>query len=72
MANFTESTLLVDNITTAQNTSNFTNQFAHLSKIDILLIAAPQVVLIDRIVSPIWYIIGLIGNPISAIIWLSR
>ncbi|XP_052278234.1 growth hormone secretagogue receptor type 1-like isoform X2 [Dreissena polymorpha] len=48
------------------------NLFANRSYIEILLVTAPQVVTIDRVVTPIWYIIGFIGNPISAKIWLSR
>lgn len=39
---------------------------------EILQTFAPAVILVDRIISPIWYVVGLIGNPISAIIWLSR
>ncbi|KAL4227511.1 hypothetical protein ACF0H5_012955 [Mactra antiquata] len=70
MANLTISTMSssVNNTTISQ----VGNQFLNMSKIDILLLVAPQVVLIDRIISPIWYIVGLIGNPISAMIWLSR
>ncbi|XP_060580758.1 growth hormone secretagogue receptor type 1-like [Ruditapes philippinarum] len=54
------------------NSSNMTNPFMCMSTTQILQITAPQIILIDRIISPIWYIIGLIGNPISAVIWLSR
>lgn len=68
MTNITELPI----VNTTLNISNGTNQFSHHSPLEILQIAAPQVVLIDRIVSPIWYTIGLIGNPISAVIWLSR
>ena len=39
---------------------------------DVLLRFQPASIYIDRIVSPIWYGIGLIGNPISAIVWLGR
>ena len=39
---------------------------------EILEVVAPQIILIDRIVSPIWYVIGLFGNPVSASVWLSR
>ena len=35
-------------------------------------IAAPAAVLIDRIITPIWYFVGLIGNPITMKIWLSK
>jgi len=48
------------------------NQFALYSGTQLLQIAAPQIVWIDRVVSPIWYIIGFLGNPVSAAIWLSR
>lgn len=46
--------------------------FANYSFQQILEIVAPQVILIDRIISPIWYIIGLFGNPVSARVWLSK
>lgn len=66
----------MENVTdlTIPNTTVFneTNNFVRLTPLQILQITAPQVVLIDRIVSPIWYTIGFIGNPISAVIWLSR
>ena len=55
-----------------QTVFDINTQFASHSPLQILEIVAPQVVLIDRIVSPIWYIIGLFGNPVSAIIWLSK
>lgn len=44
----------------------------HLSPIEVLLRFEPASVYIDRIVSPIWYGIGLIGNPISAKVWLGK
>lgn len=33
---------------------------------------APSVVYIDRFITPIWYVIGIFTNPISAFIWLNR
>ena len=42
------------------------------STVEAFQIAAPAAVLIDRVVTPIWYAIGLIGNPITMKIWLSR
>ena len=39
---------------------------------EILEVVAPQILFIDRIISPIWYVIGLFGNPVSASIWLSK
>lgn len=35
-------------------------------------IAAPELLYVDRILSPMFYVIGLVGNPLSARIWLSR
>ena len=35
-------------------------------------IAAPELLIIDRLITPIWYFIGIIGNTISAKIWLSQ
>ena len=65
-----------------QNTSMFDNYTIHFhnatsippqpSIMEVLLRFEPEAVYIDRIVSPIWYIIGLIGNPISATVWLGR
>ncbi|KAH3843854.1 FMRFamide receptor-like [Dreissena polymorpha] len=64
------------NATTASttNTSGLApiNQFELWSPFEILRETAPHVITIDRVVTPIWYIIGFIGNPISAKIWLSR
>lgn len=37
-----------------------------------LSVAAPTAMLIDRIITPIWYIIGIVGNPITMKIWLSK
>ena len=66
MANYSNQSL--DN----QSATDTGSQFASNSPLQILEIVAPQIVLIDRIISPIWYIIGLFGNPMSAAIWLSR
>jgi hypothetical protein len=33
---------------------------------------APMALAIDRAISPIWYVIGVIGNPIATRIWLDR
>ena len=35
-------------------------------------IAAPELLIMDRVITPIWYMIGIIGNPLSSKIWLSR
>ena len=35
-------------------------------------IAAPELLVVDRLITPIWYFIGIIGNIISAKIWLSK
>ena len=42
------------------------------STVEAFLIAAPSAVLIDRIITPIWYTIGVIGNPVTMKIWLSK
>lgn len=62
-----------------QNTTLFQNLSSDLpnvtrspSIIEIMLRFEPESVYIDRIVSPIWYVIGLIGNPLSAKVWLGR
>lgn len=35
-------------------------------------IAAPELLFVDRAMSPVFYLIGLVGNPLSAKIWLSK
>ncbi|KAH3840348.1 hypothetical protein DPMN_113795 [Dreissena polymorpha] len=35
-------------------------------------IAAPELLVMDRVITPIFYFVGLIGNPLSAKIWLSK
>ncbi|XP_061183925.1 ovarian cancer G-protein coupled receptor 1-like [Saccostrea echinata] len=40
--------------------------------LDIFNHLAPQISIIDRVISPIFYVIGLIANPITTKIWLSR
>lgn len=53
--------------------NNFPDEPTHQFTItEVLLHFQPASVYTDRIVSPIWYGIGLIGNPISAIVWLGR
>ena len=47
------------------------NQFANLTPNDILWYTAPQVVLIDRVVTRIWYIIGFICNKLVATLLFS-
>lgn len=48
------------------------NQFQIYTGNQLLQLAAPQILWIDKVVSPIWYVIGFLGNPVSAAIWLSR
>ena len=39
---------------------------------DVHRIAAPELLIVDRIITPVWYVIGIIGNPLSIKIWLSE
>ena len=39
---------------------------------DVLIELAPLVITIDRVMTPIWYVIGFFGNPLVALIWLSK
>ncbi|XP_052100192.1 thyrotropin-releasing hormone receptor-like isoform X1 [Mytilus californianus] len=61
-----------------KNTSMFENVTFDLPKdsapryIETLQQISPEVLLIDRIISPVWYVIGFIGNPLSAAIWFGR
>ncbi|CAC5382535.1 unnamed protein product [Mytilus coruscus] len=66
-----ENTTLFENFTSLDFLSNVSD-IARPSTTDILLRFEPYSVYIDRIVSPIWYIIGLFRNPISAKVWLGR
>lgn len=59
-------------VSNVSNTSETVNQFQLYSPMELILIAAPQVIWIDRLVTPIWFVIGYLGNPVSAAIWLSR
>ncbi|XP_052797037.1 uncharacterized protein LOC128229264 [Mya arenaria] len=43
-----------------------------LNSYEIHRIAAPELLVIDRVITPIFYLIGIIGNPLSAVIWLSK
>ena len=63
----------VDNITDLLN-QTLTTPPPHSvpSTVEAFQIAAPSAVLIDRIITPIWYAIGIIGNPITMKIWLSK
>ncbi|KAL3866708.1 hypothetical protein ACJMK2_043989 [Sinanodonta woodiana] len=42
------------------------------SSLEVFQVAAPTAVMIDRIITPIWYAIGVVGNPICTKIWLDR
>lgn len=46
--------------------------FKRYSGMRFLEIFAPFAVMVDRTVTPIWYIIGLLGNAISATVWLQK
>lgn len=63
-----ENTTLLENITSKlQNGTQAPNSWAQN-----LQILAPEILMVDKVVSPIWYVIGLFGNPITARIWLGR
>ena len=57
---------LTANLTIGQQGETILSPVAYLARF------APLALTIDRVVSPIWYVIGLIGNPIAVRIWLSR
>lgn len=52
--------------------SNKTHVLVRLSWTQFLAIHSPLALHVDRYVTPIWYIIGVIGNILSAKIWLER
>lgn len=63
----------MENISGILNTSLPTPGSApYVSPAEAFRIAAPAAMLIDRIVTPIWYAIGVVGNPITMKIWLSK
>ena len=64
----------VDNITyiLVENESTAAPAKTLRSTVEAFQIAAPSAVLIDRIITPIWYTIGVIGHPITMKIWLSK
>lgn len=65
--------LSMENISGILNTSLPTPGRSNpLSTAEAFRIAAPTAMMIDRIITPIWYLIGVIGNPITMKIWLSR
>jgi len=47
-------------------------QIIYSNTYEVHRIAAPELLIVDRVITPIWYIIGAIGNPLSAGIWLSK
>ncbi|KAL3867454.1 hypothetical protein ACJMK2_044656 [Sinanodonta woodiana] len=49
-----------------------TSNISHPSKVKILEMVAPTALMIDRVISPLWYCLGFIGNIIAVKIWLSR
>ena len=59
---------------TSANHSNMDN--SSLARVpntyEIHRIAAPELLVVDRLITPIWYLIGLTGNTLSAKIWLSN
>ncbi|XP_060558111.1 growth hormone secretagogue receptor type 1-like isoform X4 [Ruditapes philippinarum] len=65
--------LSMENISGILNTSLPTPSHGQpVSTAEAFRIAAPAAMMIDRIVTPIWYVIGIIGNPITMKIWLSK
>ncbi|KAK3098970.1 hypothetical protein FSP39_024812, partial [Pinctada imbricata] len=63
---------LIQNSTAFANLSNITLHPHDTPKTPTEYIQrfAPLSLTIDRVISPIWYVIGLIGNPITVRIWL--
>ena len=65
---------MADSSSVVSNNQSFTNASpAYIpNTYEIHRIAAPELLVVDRVITPIWYFIGVIGNVISAKIWLSR
>ena len=62
----------LDNSSSVLTNRTFPNEgMVPMNLYEIHRIAAPELVYVDRIVTPMFYLIGLIGNPLSAKIWLS-
>lgn len=58
------------NNTTAEAGTHLFERYASIS--DLIQEFAPAGVRAERIVPPLWYVIGFLGNPVSAIIWFGR
>lgn len=65
---------IMENSTLTDGTSSDTmnNSELYPGVLDIFNNLAPQISIIDRVISPIFYVIGLTANPITTKIWLSR
>ena len=64
----------IENITSTllYNESTIVPAKTFRSTVEAFQIAAPSAVLIDRIITPVWYTIGVIGHPITMKVWLSK
>jgi len=38
----------------------------------VLQVHNPTALLIDRAITPVWYVVGIIGNTLAACVWLQR
>lgn len=64
----------MDNSSVSDNNTNLDNSslIRGPNSYEIHRIAAPELLVIDRLITPIWYLIGLTGNTLSGKIWLAR
>lgn len=64
---------LTFNLSSTMTTANQTfNVFERLTWTEFLNLHSPLALHVDRAITPVWYIIGIAGNIISAKIWLTR
>ena len=70
MASSNQSYVLESDVTTTY--SNVSHVFERHTWGDFLSIHCPGALLVDRSVTPIWYVIGITGNVLSASVWMQR
>lgn len=63
---------MTETMNVTANSSIIPEEAPFIDTFHIHRLAAPELLIIDKVITPIWYFIGIIGNIISARIWLSK
>lgn len=61
-----------NNYTEHSHTDNYSSIFSRYTWTEFLEVHGQMALCIDRVVTPIWYVIGITGNLFSAVIWFQR